>query len=158
MGISRQEYWSGLPFPSPVGNICQNSPLWPVRLGWPYMAWLIVSLSYTRLWSMWSVWLVFCDCGFHSVWCWSWNQYSGHLMGRTDSLEKTVMLGNWRQEKGMTEDEMVGWHHWLNGHELGQARNLVGCSPWGCKESDTTERLNWNDLTQTFKNAVYTTL
>ena len=46
---------------------CQNSPLWPVHLGWPYMVWLIVSLSYTRLWSMWSVWLIFCDCGFQSV-------------------------------------------------------------------------------------------
>ena len=46
---------------------CKNSPPWPVHLGWPYMAWLIVSLSYTRLWSMWSDWLVFCDCGFHSV-------------------------------------------------------------------------------------------
>ena len=45
----------------------QNSPLWPVHLGWPYRTWLIVSLSYRRLWSMWSVWLVFCDCGFYSV-------------------------------------------------------------------------------------------
>ena len=44
-------------------------------------------------------------------------QSFGHLMQRTDSLEKTLMLGkDWRQEeKGMTEDEMVGWHHWLNG-------------------------------------------
>ena len=49
----------------------------------------------------------------------------------------------------MTEDEMVGWHHQLNGHEFEQALgdgegqgSLVCCSPWGCKESDTTERLN----------------
>ena len=49
----------------------------------------------------------------------------------------------------MTEDEMVGWHHWLNGNELEQAPgvgdgqgSLVCCSPWGHKESDTTERLN----------------
>ena len=48
-------------------TFCQNSPPWPVCLGWPYRAWLIVSLSYTRLWSMWSVWLLFCDCGFHSI-------------------------------------------------------------------------------------------
>ena len=40
-------------------TFCLNSPPWPVRLGWPYMAWLIVSLSQTRLYSMWSVWLVF---------------------------------------------------------------------------------------------------
>ena len=56
----------------------------------------------------------------------------------------------WRQEeKGTTEGEMVGWHHRLNGHEFEQTlRNsegqgsLVHCSPWGCKESDTTEQLN----------------
>ena len=51
---------------------------------------------------------------------------------------------DWRQEeKGMTEDEMVGWHHQLNGHEFEQTlgdskgqESLVCCSPWGCKESD----------------------
>ena len=48
-------------------TFCQNSPPWPIHLWWPYTAWLIVSLIYTRLWSMWPVWLVFCDCGFHSV-------------------------------------------------------------------------------------------
>ena len=53
-------------------------------------------------------------------------QYLGHLMRRVDSLEKTLMLwgggvwgGDWGQEeKGMTEDEMAGWHHQLNGHEF----------------------------------------
>ena len=46
-------------------------------------------------------------------------QYFGHLMWRTDSFEKPLMLGDWRQEeKGTTEDEMVGWHHLLNGHEF----------------------------------------
>ena len=65
-------------------------------------------------------------------------QYFGHLMLRADSFEKTLMLGmieGWK-EKGMTEDEMVGWHHQLNGHELeqtpgdseGQGR-LACCSP-----------------------------
>ena len=54
-----------------------------------------------------------------------------------------------KQEKEMTEDEMVGWHHWLNGHESEQAPgdgegqgSLVCCSPFGQKESDTTEQLN----------------
>ena len=54
-----------------------------------------------------------------------------------------------RQEKGMTEDEMVGWHHRLSGHELEQAPGVgdgqgstVCYSPWGCKELDTTEQLN----------------
>ena len=57
---------------------------------------------------------------------------------------------DWRQEeKETTEDEMVGWHHWLNGHEFEQALgvgegqgSLMCCSPWDCKESDVTEQLN----------------
>ena len=60
----------------------------------------------------------------------------------------------WRQdEKGMTEDEMVGWHHWLDGHGFGWTPgvgdgqgSLVCCSPWGCKESDMTEWLNWTEF------------
>ena len=48
-------------------TLCQNSPPWPIHLGWPYTAWLIISLSQTTLWSMWSVWLVSCHSGFHSV-------------------------------------------------------------------------------------------
>ena len=57
----------------------------------------------------------------------------------------------WRRQKGMTEDEMVGWYHRLNGHESEQAlgvgdgqESLACCSPWGHKESDTTEQLNWS--------------
>ena len=57
------------------------------------------------------------------------------------------------EEKGMTEDEMVGWHHWCHGHEFeytpgvgdGQG-GLVCCSPGGRNESDTTEQLNWTEL------------
>ena len=60
---------------------------------------------------------------------------------------------DWRQvEKGMTEDKIIGWHHWLNGHEFEQAPgdgegqgSLACCSPWSCKESDMTERLNNNN-------------
>ena len=55
-----------------------------------------------------------------------------------------------QEEKGKTEDKMVGWHHWLNGHEFKKAPgvsdeqgNLVCCSLWGHKESDMTEWLNW---------------
>ena len=59
---------------------------------------------------------------------------------------------DWRQEeKGMTEDEMFGWHHWLNGHEfewalgIGDGQGtLACCSPWGCKELDMSEQLNWD--------------
>ena len=53
------------------------------------------------------------------------------------------------EEKGKTEDEMVGWHHQLDGHEFEQALgvgngqgSLVCCSPWGCTESGMTEQLN----------------
>ena len=60
---------------------------------------------------------------------------------------------DWRQEeKGTTGDEMVGLHHLLDGHEFEQAPgvgdgqgSLVCCSPWGCKESDMTEQLNWTE-------------
>ena len=60
---------------------------------------------------------------------------------------------DWRQEeKGTTEDEIIGWHHWLSGHEFEQALgvgdgqgSLARCSPLGCKESDTTERLHWTN-------------
>ena len=50
-------------------------------------------------------------------------QYFGHLMRRSDSLEKTLMLGKIEggKRRGMTEDKMVGWHHRLDGHELEQA-------------------------------------
>ena len=58
-----------------------------------------------------------------------------------------------KEEKGTTEDEMVGWHHWFNGHEFewtpgvgdGQG-GLACCDSWGRKELDTTERLNWAEL------------
>ena len=66
-------------------------------------------------------------------------QYFGHLMRRVDSLEKTDAGRDWGQEeKGMTEDEMAGWHHRLDGHELEQASGvgdgqggLACCDSWG---------------------------
>ena len=69
-------------------------------------------------------------------------------------IEKDPDAGkDWRQEgKGTTEDEIVGWHHRLNGHEFEQALgagdgqgSLVCCNLWGGKESDTTEWLNWTE-------------
>ena len=90
------------------------------------------------------------------------------LIGKTDAEApilwppdaKNWLLGkdsgagkDWRQEeKETTEDEMVGWNHWLNGHEFEQVLgdgegqgSLVCCSAWGCKELDTTEGLNDNN-------------
>ena len=59
---------------------------------------------------------------------------------------------DWGQEEEATEDEIVGWHHKLNGHEFEQTPgdsegkgNLEGCGPWCCKESDTTQPLNKNN-------------
>ena len=80
-------------------------------------------------------------------------QYYGHLMGRADLLEKTLMLGSIEAgRRGMTEDEVVGWHHWLNGHEFGWALGVgdgqggpACCGSRSRKESDMTEWLNWTD-------------
>ena len=53
-------------------------------------------------------------------------QYFGHLMRRTDSLEKTLMLGKIEgRGRRMTEDELIGWHHRINGHELSRLWELV---------------------------------
>ena len=58
-----------------------------------------------------------------------------------------------QEEKGTTEDEMAGWHHWLDGREsewtpgVGNGQGgLACCDSWGLKEWDTTERLNWTEL------------
>ena len=97
------------------------------------------------------------------------------FIGRTDAQAEAVMLWppdvksqltgkdsdagkNWRQEdKRVTEDEMVGWHHWFDGGEFEQIQgnsegqgNLACCSPWGHKELDMTQQLNntglWRQL------------
>ena len=74
------------------------------------------------------------------------------LLGRDPDARK-----DWRQEKGMTENEIVGWHHWLNGHEFEKAPgdgegqgSMACCSPWGHKESDTTEWRNWTEASSAF--------
>ena len=100
------------------------------------------------------------------------------LIGRTDAEADALILRlpdvkswltgkdpdarkDWRQARGMTEDEMVGWHHRLNRHEFEQALghgegqgSLACCSPWGRKELDTTEWLN--DWTTTAHKHTFT--
>ena len=82
-------------------------------------------------------------------------QYFGHMMRRADSFEKTIMLGKieGKRRRGQQRMKIVRWQPRLNDHEFGQTqeasegqRSLVCCDSWGCKESDTTERLNWTDL------------
>ena len=93
------------------------------------------------------------------------------FIGRTDAEAESPILWppgakNWligkdpdagkewkQEEKGMTEDETVGWHHGLNGHEFEQAPgvgdgqgSLVSCNPWGRKELDMSEWLNWTEI------------
>ena len=67
-----------------------------------------------------------------------------------------------QEEKGMPDDEMAGWHHWLDGGEsewtpgVGDEQGgLACCNSWGCKESETTERLNWIELTCIFHNSMF---
>ena len=86
-------------------------------------------------------------------WCWSWNSSTLATSCESWLIGKDSDAGrDWEQEKGPTEDEMAGWHHWLDGREsewtpgvgVGQ-RGLACYDSWGRKESDTTEQLNWTD-------------
>ena len=82
-------------------------------------------------------------------------QYVCDLMWSTDSLAKTLMLGKieGRRRREMTENEMVVWHHWLDGHVFEQAEEvgdeqegLTCCNSWGHKELDTAKWMNWSTL------------
>ena len=159
MGFSRQEYWSGVPLPSQI---------------------MLHKAHYKESWAQknWCFWTVVLektlenplDCKeiqpVHPKGDQSWV-----FIGRSDVEAETPILWlsdvkswliwkdpdagkDWGQEeKGKTEDEMVGWHHRLNGHEFewvlgfGDGRGgLACCSSWGHKESDMTVRLTWTEL------------
>ena len=102
------------------------------------------------------------------------------FIGRTDAEAETPILWlpdmkNWyigkdpdagkdwrREEKRATEDEMIGWHYWLDGHEFEQALgvgdvqgSLACCSLWGHKDSDMTEQLNWSELIYLITGSLY---
>ena len=142
MGFSRQEYWSWVPLPFPLlmlplcnlkmciymyvdnhfyfyhPGLCQHHF---------YFNYLLIGL------------FVFPPSFIQCI----LSQYSLWLTEKEPKARK-----DWRQEeKGMTEDEMVGWHHWLNGHEfeqtLGDGQGSLACwSPWAHKKSDKTWWLN----------------
>ena len=105
------------------------------------------------------------------------------FFGRTDAKAETPILWPpdakswliWKdpdagkdwgwEKKGTTEDEMVGWHHQLNGHGfgwtlgVGDGQGGLGCcSSWSCKESDMTEQLNWTELSKTLFSFKHITL
>ena len=137
----------------------------------------MLGLEYKESWTLnnWCFWTMVLektlesplDCKIKPVH--SKENQSWIFLGRTDAEApilwpldvKNRLIGkyldsgkDWRQEKGTTENEMIGWHHGLNGNEFEQdpgvgngQGSLACCSPWGCKESDMTERLNWTETT-----------
>ena len=83
--------------------------------------------------------------------CWSWTSNTLATWCKNWLFRKDPDAGkDWRwEEKGTTEDELVGWHHRCNGHEFEQAPgqgSLACCSPWRHEELDMTELLNWKPL------------
>ena len=134
LGFSRQEYWSGLPFHSP----------------WMW------ELDYKESWVLknWCLWSVVLEKILESPLD-SKEIQPVHPKGN----QFWIFIGkdsdagrDWGQEeKGTTENEIVGWHHWLEGHEFEQALgdgegqgSLACCSPWGHKELDVTKQLKNN--------------
>ena len=136
------------------------------------------AILFSQNWCFWTVVLEkTLECPLHCKEIKSVNpkgNQSWTFIGKTDAGAETPVLWppdgmNWltgkdpeagkdwrKEEKGTTEDEMVGWHHQLNGHEFEQTPGfadgqgtLVWCDPWGCKQLDMTEWLNWAELTET---------
>ena len=138
MEFSRQEYWSGLPFPS-LGNLPNPgiepiSPLSPVSLGRIFTSWVTGE----------DFWI---NTSF-------WTEAEALILWPPDAkswlIRKDLDAGkDWRKEvKGTVEDKMVGWHHWLGGMSLSKLWEMVkDRETWhaavhGVSESDRTERLN----------------
>ena len=127
LGFSRQEYWSGLSFPSPGENYFNEQ----------YNFW-------TR--------------EYH--WCWSWKSSTLVIWCEELTQGKDPDAGkNWKLEKkGTTEEDMFGWHHWLDGHELSKLQEFVidretwratvhGVAKSQIQLSNWTE-LNWKTITR----------
>ena len=187
MGFSRQQYWSGLPVPSPMINlasILKKQRYYFANKG-PSSQGYGLSSSHVCMWELdceeswvlkyWCFWTMVLDKTVESsLDCkeiqpvHSKGDQPWVFFGRNDAKAETPVLWlprvkswligkdsdagrDWGQEeKGMTEDEMAGWHHWLDGCESvwtpgdgdGQG-GLACCDSWGRKELDMTERLNW---------------
>ena len=146
MEFSRQEHWSGLP------SFSRGS-------SW-HRDWFCIScFSYISRWMLynWATWeahtiqytiLIVLSAKAETPVLWPPHAKSW-LIGKVSEAGRDWV----QEEKGTTEDEMAGWHHWLKGHEFewtlgvgdGQG-GLACCDSWGRKESDMTEQLNWTEL------------
>ena len=186
-GFSRQEYWSGLPLPSPTNldNILKSRD---IADKCPSSQSHGFSSSHVWMWELdhkeswmpenWCFWTVVLEKILESPLDYkeikpvnSKRNRSWIFIGMSDTEDQTPTLWSpdeknwligkdsdawkdWRQEeKGTTEDEIVGWHHRLDGHEFEHSLGVVDgqgslecCSPWGRKEVDTTEQLNWTGV------------
>ena len=158
MGFSRQEYWMGCQsllqgtFPTQGSNLCL---LYLLRCRWILYCWATREL---RCWRRLSRVPWTAKRSNQPVLKEINPKYSLEgLMLKLQYFAKTQLIRkdsdtgkDWRQEeKGMTEDKMVGWHHWLNGHKFEQAPgdgegqgSLACCSPWGRRGLNTSEWLN----------------
>ena len=183
MGFSRQEYWSGLPLPSPLDHVLSEfstvtRPSWVALHGMAHsfieldkaVVHVISLVSFTWLWfsfcllSNWKEIQLVNPKGNQS-WIFigrtdteAEDPILGHLMWRTDSLEKTLILGKIESGRRRGRQRMrwldgITMASWLDGHESEQALgvgdrqgSLVCCCPWGCKESDMTKQLTWPEL------------
>jgi len=168
MGFARQEYWTGVPLPTSKRSQSysfSSSHVWMWELDHK-------ESSVLKKWCFWTVVLEKTlesplDCkeikkvNPKGDQPWIFMEYAEAETpilwpsdGKSWLIGKNPDAGeDWRQkEKETPEDAMVEWHHQLNRHEFEQAPGvgnglggLACCSPWGCKESDKTEKLNWNE-------------
>ena len=158
MGFSREEYWSGLPLPSPgwmweldckEGWVPENWCFWTMvlekTLESPLDCKEIQQIHFKD-----QSWVFFGSNDAKAETPILWPPHTkSWLIGKDSDARR-----DWGQEKkGMTEDEMAGRHHWLDGRESEQTPGvgdgqggLACCDSWGRKESDTTERLNWSEV------------
>ena len=133
MGFSRQGYWSELPFPS-LGDLPDPG----LNPGLPHCRQRLYCLSHQG--NKECLIQISPGCPLEGLLLKLKLQYFGHMMRRADSFQKTLMLGKiWgREEKGTTEDEMVGWHHQFDGYGFGWTpgvgdgqRGVACCGSWG---------------------------
>ena len=157
MGFWMQEYWSGLPctpqgdLPDPgIEPVALTSPALAGRFfttGATWEAWKIAHThTHTHLFMQHVYWVAINpEYSLEGMMLKLKLQHFGHQMWRADSLKPWCWERLRERGEGGEEDEMVGWHYWLNGHEFKQTPgdgegqgSLVCCSSCGCKESDTT--------------------